>query len=94
MVRSMLKLTRREVEVARLASRGWPTKFIAAQLGVLRPTINGYLRDICRKMNLKGPGELRLYRERFPDDDEASPPTTSRAEQGGPAEEESAQGGD
>lgn len=47
-----LTLTRREAEVAGLASQGLATKVIAGQLGIVEGTVKIHLHNIYRKLQV------------------------------------------
>lgn len=56
-----LQLTRREIEVARLASRGLHDREIAALLYVTEGTVKGHLHEIYQKLNVRGRNDLTRY---------------------------------
>lgn len=52
-------LTAREREVTELAAAGWPSKHIAAQLGVSVRTVDNLLQRVYRKLDVRGRADLR-----------------------------------
>ena len=63
----MLKLTRRELEVARLAAKGWDNALVAAALGVAPRTVKNHLQSAFRKLNVKDRVQLALQADRLSD---------------------------
>jgi len=57
----MAKLSRRETEVARLVTEGWPNVLIAARLGLQQRSVAKYLRSACRKLQVRHDAELARH---------------------------------
>jgi DNA-binding NarL/FixJ family response regulator len=53
-----MELTRREIEIARMAAGGHPTRSIAAQMSLSLRTIESALLVIYTKLEIAGPAEL------------------------------------
>ena len=54
-------LTRREVDVARMVTEGWPNKKIATKLSISEGTTKLHLHHIYQKLNCPGRMALMLY---------------------------------
>ncbi len=54
----IISLTRREMEVLRLLSKGYTTPLIAAELGIGKETVLSYRKQLHQKFNVSRVGEL------------------------------------
>jgi DNA-binding NarL/FixJ family response regulator len=57
---SQIKLTDREVDVLRLIAKGYKSPEVASLLGLSPHTVNGYVRDIYRKLGITSRAEAAL----------------------------------
>ena len=84
-------LTKREIEVARLAAAGLSNKQIAETLVISLNTVDSHMNNIFSKLGISSRGELKTL-EQFADNGKnphpsPPPPETARAGEGEEAEQ-------